>query len=384
MLQKKPLTMKKIVLTLFLACGAGALFAQNSQVVAAYNHMRYNELDKAKIAIDKASEHEKSISNPKTWMYRGQVYTTIFTTEEWNTLSEKPLVEALNAYKKLKETDTKGRYADEYNQGINFVTVKLFEKGVGDFNSQAYENAIENFGFILEMNPEDTVALYNSALAAERSGNSDLTREFYGKLIGMDYDQPEMYRSLANNYLTSSDTASGLTIIEKGRTRYPEYNGLVIDELNIYIAQGKLKEAIGKLEAATTADPENQTLFFALGAAADNIQNFQKAIEAYKKAIELDGNYFAANYNLGALFYNKGVNLVQAANKISFNDTKAYEKAKASFIAEFNSALPYLEKSLELDSEDKNTLISLKEIYVRLGDLEKSKEMKQRLDAIGG
>ncbi|MFT7377775.1 MAG: tetratricopeptide (TPR) repeat protein [Sphingobacteriales bacterium] len=243
---------------------------------------------------------------------------------------------------------------------------------------------MENFGFILEMNPEDTVALYNSALAAERSGNSDLTREFYGKLIGMDYDQPEMYRSLANNYLTSSDTASGLTIIEKGRTRYPEYNGLVIDELNIYIAQGKLKEAIGKLEAATTADPENQTLFFALGAAADNIQNFQKAIEAYKKAIELDGNYFAANYNLGALFYNKGVNLVQAANKISFNDTKAYEKAKASFIAEFNSALPYLEKSLELDSEDKNTLISLKEIYVRLGDLEKSKEMKQRLDAIGG
>lgn len=374
--------MRKTLLTLLLACGAGAIFAQNSQVVAAYNHMRYNELDKAKIAIDKASENEKSKSNPKTWMYRGQIYTTIFTTEEWKSLSEKPLVEALNAYNKLKETDTKGRYADELNQGMNFVTVKLFEAGVNDFNAQAYESAIENFGYILGMNPEDTVALYNSALAAERSGNNELTREFYGKLIEMEYDQPEMYRSLGNNYLTTEDTASALKVIEQGRARYPEYNGLVIDELNIYIAQGKLKEAIGKLEAAIKVDPENKTLYFALGAAADNIQNFPKAIEAYKKAIALDGNYFAANYNLGALFYNKGVNLVQDANKISFNDTKAYEKAKANFIAEFNKALPYLEKSLELEPEDKNTLISLKEIYVRLGDLEKSKEMKQRLDAL--
>ena len=376
--------MKKTLLTALIVCSVSAIFAQNSKVVAAYNHMRYNELDKAKEAIDAAAVHEKSIDNPKTWLYRAQVYTTIYTTEEWNQLAENPLAEALDAYNNLEKYDTKGRYADELNQGKGFIIAKIFEEGVNNFNEQNYEAAIANFGVILEGNPEDTIALYNSALAAERSGDDELTRKFYGKLIEMDYDQPEMYRSLGNNYLLSGDTAKGLEVIEMGRARYPEYNGLVIDELNIYIAQNRLDVAIGKLEEAIKVDPENKTLYFALGAAADNIGEFEKASNAYKKAIEIDPEYFAANYNLGAMYYNKGVNIVQEANKLPISKTKEYEAAKTRFIAEFNKALPYLEKALEIEPNDRNTLISLKEVYVRLGDLEKSKEMKIRLDELGG
>ena len=43
----------------------------------------------------------------------------------------------------------------------------------------------------------------------------------------------------------------------------------------------------------------------------------------------------------------------------------------------FAKALPYLEKAYEIDSEDKNTLLSLKQLYYMNGDYKKSEEMKR-------
>ena len=45
-------------------------FAQKNKVQTAFNYYKYDELDKAKQAIDEASVHETTIGMAKTWYYK--------------------------------------------------------------------------------------------------------------------------------------------------------------------------------------------------------------------------------------------------------------------------------------------------------------------------
>jgi tetratricopeptide (TPR) repeat protein len=84
---------------------------------------------------------------------------------------------------------------------------------------------------------------------------------------------------------------------------------------------------------------------------------------SYKKAVELDANNFDATYNLGALYFNKGVKMNEAANMI--DDTKKFEAAKAEADKVFDQSLPILEKAYSINPDDKGVLISLKQLYYR-------------------
>ena len=92
-------------------------------------------------------------------------------------------------------------------------------------------------------------------------------------------------------------------------------------------------------------------------------------------AIELDPSSFGSNYNLGALFFNKAVELNNSANSTS--DDKKYKSLKKQADNFFDKALPYLESAYTLNSKDKNTLLSLKQLYYMKGDYKKSDEMKK-------
>ena len=50
----------------------------------------------------------------------------------------------------------------------------------------------------------------------------------------------------------------------------------------------------------------------------------QKAIESYKKSIEVDDKFFDGYYNLGALYYNKGVKQIEVATAVPPNENERY------------------------------------------------------------
>ena len=98
------------------------------------------------------------------------------------------------------------------------------------------------------------------------------------------------------------------------------------------------------------------------------------------KAIEIDPSSFGSNYNLGALFFNKAVELNNSANSTS--DNNKYKKLKKQADEFFNKALPYLESANSLNPKDKNTLLSLKQLYYMKGDYKKSDEMKKLISEL--
>lgn len=372
----------KPVIALFIAgiIATGA-FAQSSEVVSAFNYLKYNELDKAKTSIDAATLDAGTSMDAKTWFYRGNVYLAIATSteEKFKTLDPNSLTTAFEAYQKAKELDVKKKYTQEINERSNQIAGQIFNRGIGEYRDKKYNEAVNSFSYLLKINPSDTAAILNTALAAERAGNNAIAKEFYGKLVAFSYPESDIYRSLANIYKAEKDTTQALVVLAKGRTIFPDNVGLIIEELNIYLAKGQSKEAIDRLEQASAKDPSNKTIKFALGSAYENLKEPEKAEKAYLAAIAVDSTYFDAYYNLGAMHYNQAVEDFNKANNLPPSKQKEYDAGVAKAKQLFTKALPYLEKALLINPKDRNTLISLKEIYARTNQLEKSNEIKKKL-----
>src|SRR5690606_16367615 len=77
-------------------------FAQSNKVLDAYNYLKAGKLDKAKAAIDAAAQYPDTKDDPKTWLYKGNVYLAIAFTKDdkYKQLTPNPLDTALEAYKK--------------------------------------------------------------------------------------------------------------------------------------------------------------------------------------------------------------------------------------------------------------------------------------------
>jgi len=103
-----------------------------------------------------------------------------------------------------------------------------------------------------------------------------------------------------------------------------------------------------------------------------------RAIESYKKAIELDDTNFNSYYNLGALYFNQGVNMANKALEIK--DPDEYSAAVAKADEKFRESLPWLEKAHELNPDDVSTMETLKMLYYRLKMMDKHAEISEKLE----
>lgn len=387
--------MKKVTLILILLLSIGLANAQKSKVVSAYNYIKpqYNELDKAKEAIDAATVHESTANWDKTYYYRGQVYHTIFqsTDEKFRALHDNPLREAVDAYVKALELDEKGRYEKDIINRLNTAAVQFLNKGIGDFNAQEYEKALEAFGNaayvngLPQINKIDTMAIFNAAIAADRAEKYDEAVKYYTKATELKYEGPKVFVFLSNAYKAKGDTAGSVTALQNGIEMWPEDNNMLMVELiNYYLTAEKSDEALAYLERAIEKDPSNYTYDFAIGTLYEKKEDYDNAITHYQKSIDLNAEFFDSQYNMGAVYYNRAVAHYAKANDIPPSDQAGYEAEIEKAKEQLKLALPFLEKAYELKDDDISTLQSLKEIYVRLQMYDKSKEMKARLDEVTG
>jgi tetratricopeptide (TPR) repeat protein len=388
--------MKKLILFTVFACIISFANAQKQMVVSAYNYTNSGQLDKALISIDKALIHPDTKDAAKTWLYRGNIYLQIHLSKEdkYKNLDTNALQKAYDSYQKAIELDVKKDYYQDLMLGLYVCGEQYYNKGVEYYDLKKYDEAMNAFDKTGKINGifgvQDTTATYNAALCAELGKKPEKAKEYYLKLIKANYHQPLIFASLANIYLSEKDTSSALTTATKGLSIYPENLDLTICEVNIYLATGRTKDAKDLLELLTKKDPTNQVFYFNIGVLYDGFANdvskpaedranyFAESVKAYKKAIELKPDYFDAIYNLGALYFNEGVRIFQEADKLT--DMTKYAELQKEFEKMWADALPYLEKALELNGTDYNTLFSLKQLYSRTNQTEKLKLINDKLN----
>ena len=366
------------------------LFAQKD-VVSAYNANQDGDYLKAAEFIDQAILDAKANIKEKTWRYRGNIYTNLAADSALYAQVPDALDKAVASFAKADELDVKQRYNSERLADIARGATIAGNSGISYFNAGVYGRAGELFVTASEMTQllgaVDTMAIFNSALCFEKASMYDRAVDQYMMCGGYGYQVPDVFLFAANIQKMEGDTASALTTLQNARADFPREQALIIEELNIYLIAGQFELAKENLMLAAEQDPTNEILWFSLGSVYDNLGMQDEAVNAYRKSLGIKADYFDANYNLGALYFNKAVQMVNEANDMwkprMSNDEAAKQKdLEEGGKAMFSTALPYLEKALEVEPNDRETLRSLRDIYARVGMDEKMLEVSAKLKTL--
>lgn len=367
-----------------------ALFAQKD-VVSAYNANQDGDYLKAAEFIDKAIEDPKANVKEKTWRYRANIYTNLAADSTLYTQVPDALEKAAESLIKADELDVKQRYTSERQADVARGASIAGNAGITYFNAGVYGRAGELFVTAAEMTQMlgavDTMAIFNSALCFEKASLTERAIEQYMMCGAYGYQVPEVFLFVANIHKMEGDTAKALTTLQNARGDFPREQALIIEELNIYLVAGEFERAKDNLMLAAEQDPTNEILWFSLGSVYDNLGMQDEAVDAYAKSLGIKPDYFDANYNLGALYFNKAVQMVNDANdmwkpRMSKEESNKQSEMEAGGKAMFSTALPYLEKALDVDPEDRETLRSLRDIYARVGMDEKMLEVSAKLKSM--
>ncbi|MEA3446509.1 MAG: tetratricopeptide repeat protein, partial [Bacteroidota bacterium] len=425
--------MRKLVIVLIACLSVISVNAQKNKVVSAINYLKYGELEKAKVAIDKATVHQKTLNWEKTWWVRGKVYQAIndqcmynqdekfcelspdapeitlqafmkainlnFKDEKWHNLDILNKESDVKVFAKLMQ-DPKNlnnweiaqdilmnRFPGLANIFVN-VGVKQFESKLEEENKIAVESFERSLFFSSMTGKIDTPLYYYTALAAQKSKQYEKAVEYFEQCTKFEYGEDNdnkayMFYGMAKNNMQLGDTVKYIESLKSGIEKYPDASSsLVTDLINYYLSKDMNQEALDYLEVAIQRSPNNHTYHFAQGSLFDKMGKFDEAKSSYLKSLKIKADFFDANYNLGAIFYNKGVEYFKEANILPLEKQKEFDALMEKVEEEFKLALPYLEKSHELDSKDVSTLVSLNEIYRRLKQYDKSKEISAEIDAL--
>jgi tetratricopeptide (TPR) repeat protein len=198
---------------------------------------------------------------------------------------------------------------------------------------------------------------------------------------------------LCEAQIASKDTAAALQTLKTGRAAFPNDISLMNKETEFYLIQGKQQEAIDNLNKAIAQSPKQAILYMVRGNVYDNLANptgaekqkptnyeelVIKAEADYLKTIELDPGNFNSWYNIGALYNNWGVfyqTKADAFNKVNAEQKALAEKAQTMF----KKAITNLEKALEINSTESQTMFALRKLYLQTGDSAKATLMSERM-----
>jgi tetratricopeptide (TPR) repeat protein len=389
--------MKRTTILFALLFAVTCVFAQKGKVTSALSYKETGKLDKAVEAIEETIDasnpkSESTMSWPRTYEVRGEIFQAVFQTKDENfkKLSSDPLTVAYDSYFKVVELDIKKSFSKSIKIKFTLLIGDLTNQAVAAFNEENYEKALKSFEQIMgiEQNPVykaddpnavDTVIIFNAGLAAYNAKNYDKAIQYYKETTKYKYNGAKTYTMIASAYKEKKDTLGALLSLKEGLVDYPENGPLLVEIINIFLDANKVDDAKAYLNKAISLDPKNSSYYFALGTLYDKQGDTENATNSYLKAIEFKDDYFDAYYNLGALYYNKGVKQVDIANAIPSNQPAKYEEEKNKADIEFKKAIPYMEKAHEINPTDKFTLESLKTLYYRLKMLDKHAEIVEKM-----
>lgn len=295
--------------------------------------------------------------------------------------------------------------ADIENQR-NYYWANLFNKGVGfyqkgnksqnedsikifyDKSINAFENAVliepdsastyKNLAFVYmsEENYEKAIPPLEKIIEKENSLDG---YKFLGQIL---YNKGNR---LMNEYRSSNDPQDSvqamesfnkaITTLEKGRKSYPNDSDLLLYLSNSYIGANKIDVAKEAFKEGVEKEPENKYYRYNYGVLLLGDEDFPAAETQFKKAIEIDPNYENAVYNLGVTYVKWGTK-IQEGLKEDEDNSGVKEK--------YRQALPYLEKVVELRSDDAASWELLGKVYAVLNMSDDATNAFKKADSLRG
>lgn len=348
--------------------------------------------------IEAAKINPKTSADPKMWYYRGLTYYMVYAVGDEAIKKEYPkaVYMSTESFNKAIELDAKAKFTENSKFYLLNCAIGLYNEGINAYKDKDYTKAIEDYALVSKIIQYDdkgelkrknvtTETMYQySYYAAQAAGDFTQAKSFIQKLMDMNFADVKIYADMANILLMEKDTAGALNYIEKGKLVKENDKNLMNMELDIYLKQGKSQVLIEKLNKAIEEDSENKIYYFARAVSYEGLSQSEKAEADYKKAVELDPSYYDAFYNLGVLYINRCNPIIEKLEKVY--TAKEIDPLEAAIDKNYKTAIGYFEKAFEnpnMSNAEKSELAgTMKKIYARLNNTEKTAEMKKIIEGL--
>ena len=396
-----------------------------SRALSAYNLNPTDndqKLKEAKEMIESAISSADIAGQAKAWQTRGEIYNAYSDKDiTMMTIGDNPdfvpayidaPLEAAVSFEKALEVAAKKYETKDALKGLNEAGRKLNQIGNYQIGAKDYAGAFKSLNKVYEANTilvekggeaviqpdEINNQIFVMAYCAQASNNKKEATRLFLELYEAGTEEPSVYASLFP-LLKDDDNEKAVKIIKEGMEKFPDNTEILFAYINYLIETGNITELEAALKKAIAAEPDNPSVRSALGNVymglfteefAKNGESetakgyFDKSLDYFQQAIDIEPKQFDAIYSKGSLYYNKAVEIVKVANSLGMSqeEVKKYNAMIKESQELMNTALPYFQKAESINANDINTLIALSEIYARMDDFEKSKEFKTRLETL--
>lgn len=370
-----------IILLLSIALGFSAFQCSSTELTSAKLYIQQKNYDKAIESLQKEVE-----KNPKS---DEGFYLLGFVLGEQGDISG-----MLDNFSKSSQISTKfaknieesKRYhwADGFNKGV-----QLFNRGAkaGDTDSAnvIFQQAVDKFNGAIQCQPDSADTYKNLAYAYINMGDRDAAIEPYKKVVELSKSE-DAYVSLGDLYVQKAvmlkDSGKeeegnksfneAIKILEEGRKEHPMSGDILLLLSNSYIGANKLDVAKDAFKDGVLQDPENKFYRYNYGSLLLNAEEYPEAAAQLEKALEIDGEYENALYNLAVTYVKWGANMRE--------EMEAKGEESEEYKAKFEAALPLLEKYLTIKEDEGAVWDLLGKVYANLGMSEKSKNAFEKAD----
>jgi hypothetical protein len=365
-------------------------------------------LKTAKTSIDKAAANVKTAAMAQTYALEAAIYSNLAMQDSVKTTSAPLLAISVDAAAKAKQADTKNEFKSLLDETNLNMAQYYRNEGVSDYRAAKYDVAYTEFDKYRQLRPDDTNAVYFSGLSAANAKNYTAALANYNTLVTMKYsNSAAVYYDMSNLYLANKDTTGALKSVSEGIAKFPANSSLRNRQIELYLRMGRQQEVLTQIEAALVTDPKNKFLYYYEGityskeadaiakaqgklkdqAAKDKLEqvkleNYQKAVDASKKALEIDPNFFDANFYAGYALLCPALDTYNSANQLPGNQQKQYDAMMAKASSLFDNAKPYLLKAVELNPKSPDALANLKTYYVGKKDMANANDVQKKIDAL--
>ena len=248
-------------------------------------------------------------------------------------------------------------YEDAYNAyqlGDMAKASKLF-KGAADVSFTA-PCSVANYD-----------AAYNAAFTASASKDFEQAEKYFNICLKNDYtSEGNVYSNLAQCAVAKGDTLAAKNYLATGLTKYPDNESVLTSLINLYLQTNEDPEKIVELlDDAKKVMPNNPSLYYVEGNIYVGVKNYEKAIAAYDKALEIDPKYDFAYYGKGNVALKQAEDLIAERDALDVREWKKYDELNEKVTQVYIGAVEPFEKCYEM-SQNEAVKVSAADFLKRL------------------
>ncbi len=410
--------MKKIMMMALMAVAATTGFAQDDLVKQAKKLMNKGEFDQAAQTLAPALESSATVDKKGAWNLASEIqykkFMEIQTKMTQNQMAQKnepydtlgmhsAIVNAWEYAKKCDEfdqqPDAKGKVKLKYrsdsqnrykNMGISLVQAGQYFYQDRKDNKQAFRAwsnylDMKNSSIFAEVKdfPKDPffydIAYYTAILSYQSKDYPNALK--YAQLTAEDASKAGeaneiLLFSKKETMKTKQDSIDYVNMVKDLHKKEPQeqrYFNLLMD---YYSHAGDKAAMMAWADEEIALDAQNKMAWALKGEVQMNSENWDGAIESYKKAIEIDSEFLQCIFNAGVCYNSKAIALNE---KLADKNTGSLTNENAEKVkAELKAALSFLERARELDPnrEKVNWAYPLYRIYYSMQNKEKMAELE--------